>query len=322
MKPHRLFVFVVLLPGLGFIVRGQSSSLAPLPALGYAVDPQAHSLRPLLGIPGAALIGNTVPAPRLRTAAIGSESNFVIGISADVNNPAVVQIDLRGDGQPSPVAIVGRPVSVFSSPTGASAAVTTADGSVAFITDVQTVPVVRQFSFGIHVDSLAISDDGNLIMAPSGSQLVRLGRDGSMAAFSADAAVNVVAFAANTYDALAAGPDGVLWRIQSAATNLTFSSIAGSDVISKAADLAFTSDGQQAVVANAGNNTIAFIDLQSGQASVVACSCAPSALHALGASTWFRVNEMSAQPLYLIDSATRQFRFIPPVESTSRERRP
>jgi hypothetical protein len=107
--------------------------------------------------------------------------------------------------------------------------------------------------------------------------------------------------------------------VQPAAQYPGFLPVAGpEDGIRAPAALAFTLDGRRAVIANHGNGTVTVVDLQNETKASLGCSCQPSRLEPLAAAGWFRISELSEQPLFMVDTKSQRVLFVPsiPVDET------
>jgi len=215
--------------------------------------------------------------------------------------------------------IAGKPEAVYFSPLGTAAAILTAEGSLVFVTGIgDGSPRVDQFQIGSRVSALAVTDDGAFVLTAlaDAPELMLVGRDGSQVSIPAPGSVSALAFRPSGYDALAAGRDNLVWMVQPTIPNSNFVQLADKDDgIAGPVALGFGADGKRAVITNSGNSTVAIVDLQTGSKWSVPCSCRPTRLERLTVPGFFRINELSEQPLFLVDTVSQRVLFVPPVFS-------
>lgn len=291
-----------------------STSIAAVPPLGFVLD--NHALRPILGIPGASVLGSPLDLGfSINEAVVAGNGQYALAIAALGRQVRLIRLTEPVSAAPLP--IVGRALGVFVSPRGTAAAITTVEGSVVFLTRLTAEsPEVVQFPIASRPSALAVTDDGRFILAADSDtqNLLLVGRDGSRTSIAAPGHVSALAFRPSAYDALATGPDNTVWWIKTPLSDPSFTPIAGlDDGIQSPAAVAFSQDGRRAAVANAGNDTISIVDLQSGVKSSVSCACRPVRLEPLASPGFFRVNETSERPLYIVDTSSPRILFVPPA---------
>jgi hypothetical protein len=290
---------------------GQPGKLA-VPSTGFVFDQSAHALRRIQGIPGAALVGAPVEfgfavsaayaAPRLDSAFVlaGDGRAHLFRLTADA--PAELA-----------VASLGAPLRVVFSPSG-SAAGLYSPGSVQVIKGLPDAPVVAA-TISLRAnprprrplpDTLAISDDGAYLLYAAGGPIELIGVAGDSRQVMAGAAGALAAFEPGSHDAaiVHSGKLTLFQEIAGAATERSFPGIAAPSA------LAFSPGGQQLFVASATGRAVTTIQVATGDRSVLACDCAPSVLIPMG--SLFRLNELGAEPLWLLDTASgRGLVFVP-----------
>lgn len=291
------------------------ASVKTVPPLGHVLDSSIHALRPILGIPGAALIGAPLDLGfSIREAAISGTGEYALAIS-DASQLHLIHLT----ESPSAVAvpIAGRPQAIYISPLGTAAAVLTMEGSLAFLTELSgATPRVDQLQIGSSPVAVAVSDDGRFALLASSNEqeLVLVGRDGSRITLPTPGRISALAFQPLGHAALAAGADNVVWLVHPTTLAPSFLPVAGpGDGIRAPAAVAFTLDGKRAAIANSGNGRVAVVDLHSGTKWSVGCSCRPIRLETLALPGFFRISELSAQPLFLVDTNSRRVLFVPPI---------
>ena len=281
---------------------GQAGKLMA-PSAGFAFDASSHTLRRIVGIPGAALVG----APL----------DFGFAVSAAYVAPRLDSaFVLAGDGQahlfllttevPLERALdsLGAPLRVVFSPSGTAAALYS-PGSVQVIKGLPDAPVVAA---AIRLrgtpgprrplpDTLAVSDDGAYLLYAAAGPLELIGTAGNSRQILDRATPTLAAFAPGGHDAAVIhGGKLILYRdIAGAATERSF------DGITEPSAMAFSPGGQKLLVASATGRAVTTIQASTGERTSLACDCAPSALIPMG--SLFRLNELGADPLWLLDTA-------------------
>jgi len=290
---------------------GQLGKIAG-PSAGFVFDPSAHALRRIQGIPGAALVGAPVDfgfavsaayvAPRLDSVFVlaGAGRAHLFRLTADA--PAERAVDS-----------LAAPLRVVFSPSGTAAALYS-PGSVQVIKGLPDAPVVAA-TMSLRgnprprrplPDTLAISDDAAYLLYAAGGPIELIGVAGDSRQVIDGAAGSLAAFAPGSHDAavIHSGKLTLFQDIAGAAYERSFPGIAAPSA------LAFSPDAQKLFVASATGRTVTTIQVATGGRSALACDCAPSALIPMGSV--FRLNELGAEPLWLLDTASeRGLVFVP-----------
>jgi hypothetical protein len=290
---------------------GQFSKLVR-PSSGYVFDPSAHALRRIDGIPGAALVGAGVEFGFAVSAAYVAphlDSAFVMAADGQAH------LFLLTADAPLERAIdsLGAPLRVVFSPSGTAAALYS-PGSVQVIKGLPDAPVVAatirlRGNAGPRrplPDTLAVSDDGAYLLYAAAGPLELLGAAGNSRQIMDRATPTLAAFAPGGHDAAVIhGGKLILYQdIVGAATERSF------DGIAEPTAMAYSPGGQKLFVASATGRAVTTIQAATGERSALACDCAPSALIPMG--SFLRLNELGAEPLWLLDAATdRGLVFVP-----------
>ena len=279
------------------------------PVAGYVFDGPAHALRPVLGIPGASLLGDPVDLGMSMTAAAVSQAqDAVLAVAADGSLHAF-QLSA---GVASEVAVNGFSVSperIVFSPSGSAAAVY-GGGRIQVLTGVGTNPHAGSI-FDISAllalpgnrghstlaGSFAVSDDGVYVLVASGSGVQVFG--GGSPRQVATGRGLAVAFARGNHDAVAAGTGVVLIQDVGGAANTQ--SLAAEGALSAAVGVAFSADNSKLYVASAAARGVTGFDLGAGTSQTFTCDCTPAGIQAMG--NVYRLNEVSADPLWLLDTS-------------------
>jgi len=312
------FSLILLASGL---VLGQPSQMSG-PMAGYIFDHAAGQLRPILGMPGAALIGDPLElgfdataatvAPRQDTAFVAAgDRTFLFRLRAG----AATEIIVNG--------LTSAPERVVFSPTGTAAALY-ARGSMQMIAGLPDSPAIAgslDVSAAGVPDALALSDDATTVLLSSGGSVTLFRSGASVGQLTQTAGSALLAFAPGRLDAAVADLSGaglVLFRDLSGAAQPQILA-APDDSIRSGSALAFSADGQRLLLASSAGHSVTAFDLSGGGRNVIACSCSPTALAPLG--NVFRLNEAGSGPVWLLDDQPGAGRivFVPPA--TDRDRR-
>jgi hypothetical protein len=303
--------------GLALILRiaGAQTGAVGGPVVGYVLEPAAQAVRPILGVPGAALMGSRMalgfePA----AAALSPRQDYVLAVDAADGCVNLVEL---GRGAPMRRVIEGaRPgaVRIVLSPAGGAAALLysgapgvqllkglPADPTVAGTADLSGLPG--------ELGAVAVSDDGALLAAAGGSLFaVAPGGDPVPIPFTGQA--SSIVFAAGTRDALVAGrEDNQIALLRDVTGRAEYRLLAGAnDGIDSPVGLAIS--GRRALVASAGNGAITIIGMDGGAAASVACGCEVTGLERLNGASLFRVSEMGAGPLWMLDDGAGDPRLL------------
>jgi hypothetical protein len=291
---------------------GQAGRLQA-PSAGFVFDGASHSLRRIQGIPGAALIGDSIDFGFPVTAAtVSPRMDSAIVLAAD-GAPHIFRLASDGLAEVS-IAGLATPERLAFSPSGTAAALYAA-GNIQVI---RGLPDTATLAATIRVHgntkargpALAVSDDGAYLLFTSSGPVELIGVAGDSRKLLDAAPGALVAFAPGGHDA-AVTHAGTLTIYRDLIGPATQRDVAG---ISSPSALAFSSDGHIVFVASEHGRTVSAIDAAAGGIVPLNCDCAPAALVPMGAL--FRLNEMSDAPLWLLDaSATPKLIFVPAKSS-------
>ena len=295
------------------------STLSTGPQLGYVWDSSAQSLRATLGVPGSSQIGAAVSA-----------TGYIAGAASPRIAVAVLQAkDGSLEAQPLPngsaVVLGGVTVPVGArivfSPSGSSA-LAYAPGStkMALITGLSTSPQAQQVNAPAQLQGAAVSDTA-LVAVVSGSgtlQLSLLGGTRALATLGGYGGVNFLPGADTLLAADSAA--NTITLIQKSSTSpaaQTFTSA----ILKTPVDVNASQDGRWALAANAGDASLARIDLTGQTAAVrIPCTCQPNQLAALNGNAVFRITSFAAGgPTWIVNAAATAPKtlFIPAAPAIS-----
>jgi DNA-binding beta-propeller fold protein YncE len=319
MKKHFLIFTISIFAGLASAQTGSFTG----PTTGYVFDGGTHALRPVLGIPGASTLGAPIDAAgySLTAAYVAPRLDSFFGIAADgsthwfaIISGAVTEKTVAGT--------LGAPERVVFSPSGTAAALY-ANGQAQIVTGLPSSPTVAG-SIALNETSprhgrrlapaMAVSDDGAYVLAALNGSVQLAARNGVVRPVIQTGADAVFAFAAGGHDAAVAarGTGAVLIRdVPGAATQQILAGDGPS--FNVPVGIAFSADGQRMFVASASEQSVATFDLAGNRADI-SCSCSPTELTPMGGS--FRLNELSGDPLWLLDGgASPRVVFVPALRA-------
>lgn len=295
------------------------------PVLGFVLDSSAHRLRPLLGVPGAAVMGQPLDIDMdIADAALSPRQDYALVLTGNSRDVQLLRLS-SGSASLAPIAgVVSAPDRISLSPTGSAAALyCQTTGTVQIVTGLPDAPVlaweIAVAAGGQQVTALAISDDGRVLAAglDGAAALLLWTPDGSTASVQLAQGIRAIAFRPRTQDAAAATANNQLFLLADITHNSQPLLAAGADEgIAGPVALAFSSDGQRLFAANSDSGAITTSDLAQGITSTLDCHCQPTGLDRLRGSAVFRLTEAQSS-LLLFDGSTNPSRilFVPPDQT-------
>jgi hypothetical protein len=285
------------------------------PVAGYVFDAAAQSLRPVLGIPGASTLGPAIDAGYSFSAAyVAPRQDSFIGIATD-GSTHFFGIASGAISEKSVAGLAASPARVVFSPSGTAAALYV-NGQAQILTGLPASPALSGSMTltqpeprpGRHLaPALALSDDGAYLLAARGGSIQLAGGNGVVRPVMQTGADAVFAFAPGGYDAAVAARGSGLLLIHDVPNGAAQQVLASDDAsLTASVGIAFSGDGTRVFLASVSQSVSAF-DL-SGNRSSFSCACAPAELTPMGAA--FRLTELSAGPLWLLDAGAVSPRLV------------
>lgn len=275
-----------------------SAQIAP-PLLGWL--PESKQIREMDGLPGAAVLGDTVNVGRnLTRITVSPSQNYVL--AADGTTGGVLEI-IPGVSV-TPLAAPPKPDRIAVSPRGSSAALWYSGASqFQILSGLPSPPAIRQIDASSisAVTSIAVSDDGQWIAAASPSGVELWGPSGIVQAYAASDA-SALAFLPGLSDLLVATSTQLL-SINGSATSVLYQ---GSF---SPAGVAASFDNQKIVLADQSGKVYS-VDASSQTAATLDCQCAPSGVFGLGGSV-FRLTSSPVGAVKLIDASAGAILAVP-----------
>jgi hypothetical protein len=276
---------------------------------GFVYDSAARAIRPVLGIPGAAVLGEPLDSGSVVAyASIAPEQDVAVAVGTD-GSVRLVRLGTRAS-QPLET-LHGAPRSVAFSPRGSSAAFlndSTLDVFTGFPEKPSLARTLDLAAVGTP-SAVAISDDGTAVLVSAGGAVRAAGESADWKTLQEGEWV--FAFVPGSRDALLAGRAGAVMLVREATASGERKQVApGSDDAPAATAVAVTASGLYLVVQD---RQVSVLDPSGQVLAKHACDCAPAGVSRMGST--FRLNEVSEAPLWLLDGASPEGRlvFVPPV---------
>lgn len=314
MRLRTICIFSLIFAPAAFAQTSQLSG----PISGYVFDRASHGVRPILGIPGASTIGEPINfgssvaaawiAPR-QDAAFVTESDGSFHLFR-IQSGTATEAVLNG--------LMEAPEQVVFSPSGTAAALYRG-GSIQTVQGLPDAPAIagtmNASAIGVP-NSLAVSDDGAVVLAAAGNSVELFISGGDLGPLTSTAGGALVAFAPGQHDAAVADPMGAgLILYHDLTGGIQQQLVSQSDpTIQSAVALTFSTDGQRLLLASSTGRNVTAFDLASGARNSVVCACSPTILERTG--DHFRLNDFGNGPLWLLDArtSTPSLVFVPAVE--------
>jgi WD40 repeat protein len=307
----RIFRNFAFLAFTALALQAQTSQISG-PVSGYVFDGAARALRPILGIPGASLLGDPVNFGFDITSAFVAPRQDAAFVIASDQSVHLFRIDSGAVTERPVDSLAGAPQRVIFSPSGTAAALY-AGGSIEVVKGLPGSPAVAggfDLSPGAKFDSLALSDDGAVLLVSADNTVRLFGSFADLGKLTDTAGPVLMAFAAGGHDAAVADPAGAGIMLFHDLTGAGDSQLlaATDDTIAASSALAFSSDGKSLLLASSAGQSITTFDLAAGARNAIACSCAPTVLTRMGSV--FRLTELGSDPLWLLDTRAPDARIV------------
>jgi hypothetical protein len=300
-------------------VRGQNTAGIAIPTLGFVFDSGTASLRPILGIPGAALLGDPLESGTAAiAAAISPRQDYALVTGRNhelrlirLQNPtAGVEIDLPPDPERIVLSPMGSAAALYYSATGMLYLFTGLPDAVGAEHQIDLSRVDRMSL------PIALSDDGQLILlgnAEDSSSVLLLRSDGGQIRLPVSGPVTALAFRGRSDDAVIAMQDGSITLVRGLSHNPTYEILTDAAAgLAQAIAVEFSADGSR-VYAVSAEGAILGLGMAERAPVKLSCSCRPSGLYRQNGRAVFRLNSMEEGPVFLLDTGSRPERvlFVP-----------
>jgi len=279
------------------------------PELGFVFDSAKGALRPILGIPGAAVLGQPLTmGVEVRKVAISPLGDYALAVAGE-HNQAMVFSTGHSPLAGVPVQGADRGADQIAVSAAGKAAVLyyKAASRIEIVTGLPASPKVSSelyLSAGDTLTAIAIGDDGHTVLAGAGNKVFEVAAGGEVPVLSDLGHVAAITIPASGTAFVADSGNNQIYRVQGLGAGIDAAVIAGpKEGISTPTAVAVSQDGSRAYVANAKPGSVSIINLKTEGTSTIACGCTPSGLNRLAGSETFRLTEMSNRPLWLLDTS-------------------
>jgi hypothetical protein len=293
------------------------------PVLGIVFD-QSRGLRPVLGIPGAATLGDPFdPGFPVRAAVVSPSQDAALVLPHPPPEGTEAPRELqwvRFDGSSVTAAPIegafAAPDRMVFSPSGNAAALYSADlKQVQILHGLPNHPLVAhsielftiKIGNGSELEALAVNDAGDSILAAFPESVWLWKQGASPQLLGVPGRISALAFrAGSSADALMASAESQqVWLLSAASGQAEVRLLADTaQEINIPTKIVF--DESSVLVASSGSSEIVRLDLTGGVISRTACPCNVTTLANLVKNT-FRLNEPSDGPLWIYDSSPNGF---------------
>src|SRR5580658_1247228 len=298
------------------------------PVTGFIFDTQMGAVRPMLGIPGAAYLGNSVVATGLEAASVAPDGSAALALQQ--NGKLVLYTGLRS-GLPTALAVAGAIANpsyfAWAPNAGAAAVYSSRTGQGQILTSLAPSPAAAA-----PIDLSSLPGQVTLL-AFDGQRLivgVASGASGGIYLASAFAGIQRIAPAVSPSAIALAGSSlffsdsqsQQIFQVQNYAGTPAAVLFANDSSISSPAGLQVSADGQRLFVANAGSRKLVVYDIPSrAPAQNLDLNFTPTRLDLFGDSSVFLLNASGQGPLYVVrDGGTGKAAAVYFVPSPSKRR--
>jgi hypothetical protein len=301
---HFFLVLRLLLPVCFTAVLGAQS--IAIPHSGYTFDGLSITFRPVLGVPGAAMLGEPLELRgELHSVSICSQQQFALAAAGREGVVTLFRLDSLKTTAVSP-ALMTAPDQIELSPGCTAAAIYSAQANrLQILTGLPGKPSISAdltLDLPASISSLAVSDDGQLAIAAVPRKAVYLlpatGRAVALTPIQRDA---VVAMSGNQDAIVADQFTNTVTLIGSVAVSPVSTVLAGPPGISLPTAVWLDSRTHSIIVANSGNGQVSVLPLAGGNSEMVDCHCQLGGLSPLTDRTYQLQAPASDQPLRILD---------------------
>ncbi|MBI4906449.1 MAG: hypothetical protein HY820_22660 [Acidobacteria bacterium] len=276
------------------------------PQVGWIWDENDLSIRAILGIPGSSVMAEPYqPGFAVKTAAIAGNGESALLVGDEEQQ--VFGVSLREPGEPRRLPIPAGASRIALSSQGLAGAVYYASSGKLMLlkmTQPEAAFVELDLSTEGAPEAIAVADDaaGVAIRVAGGVMMVRA--DGNRWKLEGIEQVLTIGFMDNSSDLLIAGGNGTVIVSDAFGTGKL-------RVLREKAALAAAASNARKVLVLEESGLVA-IDMETGAAGTVECTCTPTTVNRLSNSI-FRVNEYGNGPVWLADSTQELVRtvFVP-----------
>ncbi len=289
------------------------------PVLGYVFDGAVSGIRQVTGIPGAALLTEPVPLGVPLAGAVSVWPDCVLAIAETQRQVQLLELSPGAVRARTIAGLAPGPDDMVLSPAGHAAVLLYRRAArVAVVTGLPGASqMARQLEVPQGPITAAVNDDASLVAVAYDFAVLISFRTGESRWVLTLGRPAALAFSHSGRDLLLADIQNhaVHW-IGDVGGALTVVRLAGErDGIASPVGVAFSSDDRGALVANAGADTLAVVDLESGKVSRTPSRAKPTGLYPLGGGVYSFRAPAPLEPLWLYAArAARSRMFFAPPE--------
>ncbi|MBZ5591124.1 MAG: hypothetical protein LAP39_02740 [Acidobacteriia bacterium] len=297
------------------------------PRLGFVFDHATKSIRPILGIPGAATMGQPLESGLdLRKIAISPAQDYVLATEGE-HNQVVVLATGQATLVPAVVEGADRGPDQLAISAGGKAAALYYKGNnhVQLISGLPGAPKISArlyLSAGQTPSTLAVSDDGQTLLAGVAGTVYWVSPSGEVPLLKGLQKIVSISLDSNHTALVADGIGNQIHRLRNVTGAVEPDVVAGpKEGIAAPVAAVLSHDGKRAFVANSKSGVVAILDLQTKtEAGKLSCGCTLTGLDRLAGEDVFRLTEPSNGPMWVLEAAAHQSRivFVPPALNPER----
>ena len=313
-------ILALLVGSAGDATAAQNQFIAG-PFLGFATDRGGEAIRPILGIPGAAIIGNRLDLGLgFRKAVISPQQNYALALRSEDDRPVIILLDADPPMMRPVTEELVAADEIAISPTGMSAVLyARSSGLVRLVRGLPEAPeTIHEFDvtrIAGWPERMAVSDDGTLALLRfaegSSSELWVADSTGSLwqAAFTSSSSM---AFFPQSRDAIVTDDETqyvfLMLSVDGLATRVPLvSQIEG---VTGYSAVAASRDARRIFVAGRESESIGVVDVETRTYTVVPCACRPEGLYGLMGTSVFRLNDSDGGLLAVLDASLPEAKIV------------
>ena len=302
--------------------RAQDAQRIAGPVMGFSVD-QAAGIRPILGLPGAATLGQPViSAAGLDGVTLSPARDYALALLSSGREVVLVK-NLRATAGAAVLDVVPGPTRIAISPSGDAAVLYYAETArVRVLTGLPESPSVR-WSLDLtglsgKPAALAVSDGGGAVLvAPTGEPApvwIATADAGQRFLYTAAGSPSLTFLVGSQDAAIADGATGAVVLVRDPAGQPQVTQIGGqAEGVSHPLAIAASQDNSKIFVANAQPAGVVSLSLTGKDPETQPCACTPTGLERMAGDSVFRLNEPGGGPIWVLDAGgpTMRVVFVP-----------
>jgi hypothetical protein len=290
------------------------------PQLGFVFDSTNKEVRPILGIPGAAVLGEPLglgaEGAGLRSVLISPLQDYALAVVGEHNQVIAFAV---GRTPVTSAVVQGAdrgPDLMVLSPTGQAAALYYQNKDrIEIVGGLPAAPKVSRelyLSAGQSPSALGVSDDGHTVLAAVGGTVFQLTAGSEVPVLTELSHVAALTIPVTGTAFVADSGRNQIYRIQGIGGGIETDVIAGPhDGINGPVAIAVSRDNSRAFVANGKAGTLVTILLTAQPtATHIACGFTPKGLERLAGTEVFRLTEISKLPMWVVEAGGSEPRFL------------